>query len=567
MVQIRADKEKKLGDIRNAFNKWVYVKKILDAQDKLLKDKKKKGDKDRDKETDLKKIKGFFQLMKGIDQYTKKESMNQVLPKLENYLKDQKGKGKLKKLVYRKPNYNKNLLRKYLYRWYGNAINEGKNDNIDPNNERLENLKRNVFKNILMKVQKKQANNILRKYFYKWLKKAIKLAIKEEKNKAKQREKDYKNKEYEIIEEYEKKITTYENQKKEDDEVSRKIREALEKYKRDSKQREDELRKSLEQSKDKHDKNLLNYLKGSEILQRAVWRITHEDPLNAMGDKLYESEVKYKLLKLVKIKKLTDNNLLRKYFNRWKINALKGVDPNVLYKLLAKLIEITSNNHKKKILSKKFNKWRRAAGINPYDSLQKARDLYDLVDYIKEVFIRKFGDDFLNRLDKARNPKYVKKKLLRLYKLNDKDNKKLLRKAFDKWRNIINKESVKMLKSKLIYKIYDKNISGQDRELLNKYFQKWKNITFKDNLRKYKKDLDRMNSMHNDTKILYVKSVVNNLDKRTNKDLLREYFNKWKRILDLDRDKKNKADKKSLLLSKIQNGNMGDLKDCLLCHI
>lgn len=152
--------------------------------------------------------------MKGIDQYTKKESMNQVLPKLENYLKDQKGKGKLKKLVYRKPNYNKNLLRKYLYRWYGNAINEGKNDNIDPNNERLENLKRNVFKNILMKVQKKQANNILRKYFYKWLKKAIKLAIKEEKNKAKQREKDYKNKEYEIIEEYEKKITTYENQKK-----------------------------------------------------------------------------------------------------------------------------------------------------------------------------------------------------------------------------------------------------------------------------------------------------------------------------------------------------------------
>lgn len=92
--------------------------------------------------------------MKGIDQYTKKESMNQVLPKLENYLKDQKGKGKLKKLVYRKPNYNKNLLRKYLYRWYGNAINEGKNDNIDPNNERLENLKRNVFKNILMKVPK-----------------------------------------------------------------------------------------------------------------------------------------------------------------------------------------------------------------------------------------------------------------------------------------------------------------------------------------------------------------------------------------------------------------------------
>ena len=71
-----------------------------------------------------------------------------------------------------------------------------------------------------------------------------------------------------------------------------------------------------------------------------------------MGDKLNESEVKYKLLKLIKIKKLTDNSLLRKYFDRWKRNALKGVDPDILYKLLAKLIQISSNNHKKKFWQK-----------------------------------------------------------------------------------------------------------------------------------------------------------------------------------------------------------------------
>ena len=185
LVQIRADKEKKLGDIRNAFNKWVYIKKILDAQDILNKDKDKDKTKD-DKEADLKKIKGFFDLMNGIDQFTKKETMNNVLPKLEDYLKDQKGKGKLKKLVYRKPNYNRNLLRKYLYKWYGNTMNSRKEDeNYDPNDERLENIKRNVFKNILLKTQKNQLKNILRKYFYKWLQKAIKMAIKEERDKAK----------------------------------------------------------------------------------------------------------------------------------------------------------------------------------------------------------------------------------------------------------------------------------------------------------------------------------------------------------------------------------------------
>ena len=121
-----------------------------------------------------------------------------------------------------------------------------------------------------------------------------------------------------------------------------------------------------------------------------------------------------------------------------------------------------------------------------------------------------------------------------MYKKAEQRNKDLLRKAFDKWKNIVQKEKVKMLKSKLIYKIYDKNISGQDKDLLNKYFQKWKNLAFKDNLRKYKDDLDKMNSRHNDTKSLFVKSIVSNIDKRTNKDLLREYFNKWKKLTDLE---------------------------------
>ena len=40
LVQIRADKEKKKGDIRNALNKWYYICKILKAQDKLNEDNK-----------------------------------------------------------------------------------------------------------------------------------------------------------------------------------------------------------------------------------------------------------------------------------------------------------------------------------------------------------------------------------------------------------------------------------------------------------------------------------------------------------------------------------------------
>ena len=47
---------------------------------------------------------------------------------------------------------------------------------------------------------------------------------------------------------------------------------------------------------------------------------------------------------------------------------------------------------------------------------------------------------------------------MRLYKMREKKNKDLLRKYFYKWRNNAQKENIKMLKSKLIYKIYDKNM-------------------------------------------------------------------------------------------------------------
>ena len=127
----------------------------------------------------------------------------------------------------------------------------------------------------------------------------------------------------------------------------------MDKLKKENKDKEDELKKNLEESKDKKDQNLLNYLKGAEILQRAVWRITHKDPLSAMKDKVDVENLKYKLRRLLKIKKLSDNDLLRKYFNKWRNNVLKGIKPESLYKLLAKLIEITLNNYKRKILAKK----------------------------------------------------------------------------------------------------------------------------------------------------------------------------------------------------------------------
>ena len=108
LVQIRSEKENRLNEMRNAFNKWKFLKKVLDAEDKLIENenynREKNLEKDRqnqlDRENTIKKLKGLFQLTNGIDQYAKKEAMNETLPKLEDYLRNQNGKGKLKRLIY-----------------------------------------------------------------------------------------------------------------------------------------------------------------------------------------------------------------------------------------------------------------------------------------------------------------------------------------------------------------------------------------------------------------------------------------------------------------------------------
>ena len=559
LIQIRSDKENKYGELRNAFNKWKYLNKVLDAEDKLAENEKynKMRDLDRDRQSEndreknIRKLYGLFKLNNGIDNYVKKEAMNHSLPKIENYLRNQGGKGRLKQIIIKKPNNDKDLLKKNFYKWLAKSINESKNDIIDKKKREMDEFKDKIIRNTVAKILTDQKKNLLKKYLYRWLKKSILLAIKEERDKAKNNEKLYKDKEYEIIEEYEKKIVIYETKKKEDDEEGRRIKTTLDKLIKESNEKEEELRRQLEAAKDNKDKNLLNYLKGTEILQRAVWRKTHPDPLRAIGEKVDEDNIVNYLRKLSKIKKKCQNEILRNYLNRWRKNALKGVNKKSLYILLAKFMTITSNNFKNKLLEKKFNKWRRAAKVNPYDSLKKAKNIYDFGDLIRKIFVRHLGGEFLDKLGATKNPERYKRTLTKIVKRKYIDNKDELRKAFDKWRKVVQKENVKKLKCKIIYKIYNKNKSRNLKDILNKYFQIWKNKAFKDNLRKYKNDIRQVRYEHRKTKRVFVKSIVTGLDKRANKDLLREYFNRWRRLMELEKNENYKRNKKRIMLAKI----------------
>ena len=568
LIQIRADKEKKKGDVRNAFNKWLYINKILKAQDKLEKGNEKhiiienektiniinkeisEYDIEKEREKNLQKIKGFFKLMDGINNLTKKEAMDKILPNLENYLRDKNLQTKLKNILKKKPKYENNLLRGCLFKWCSKIVRQNPekiytNDENEDVANKIKDLKKSIYmKSIIIKYQKEDKNKV-RKCFYKWYKKVIFMKIKEEITKSKQREDEFKDRENELMDEYNKKLLIYKSQMSSED--NKEIPNLkITKPETPISIPQDEIKKL--------ENNLPNYLKGLEILQKAVQRITYKDPLNAFKEKIPLDDSNAPLRNLLKIKKIKNKDLLRKYFNIWRNKISKIKSKEALYKLLAKLIEINANNFKKKILAKKFNKWRQ--GASPIyqhidNSFKKAKDINDFINRLKKALIKNLGDEFFDKLDKYRNPDRFKNRLIRLYKIKEKANKNLLKKYFDKWKDALNKSYIKLLKSKILYKIYEKNKSNLDKDLLNKYFQIWKNKTFLNNLSKYKQDISILTIQQETTKKLFVKSIVNNLNKKTNKDLLREYFNKWKQLTNLDKTQNIIDYKKHLLLSKI----------------
>ena len=145
---------------------------------------------EKEREKNLQKIKGFFKLMDGINNLTKKEAMDKILPNLENYLRDKNLQTKLKNILKKKPKYENNLLRKSLFKWYSKKGRQNPekiytNDETEDVANKIKDLKKSIYmKSIIIKYQKEDKNKV-RKCFYKWYKKVIFMKIKEEITKSK----------------------------------------------------------------------------------------------------------------------------------------------------------------------------------------------------------------------------------------------------------------------------------------------------------------------------------------------------------------------------------------------
>jgi gas vesicle protein len=130
----------------------------------------------------------------------------------------------------------------------------------------------------------------------------------------------------------------------------------------------------------------------------------------------------------------------------------------------------------------------------------------EILRFIKQGSLKNLDTQFLQNFKKLKNPRFyiiaLKKFIDNLFYDQD-----ALKDAFNRWKNIINEENLKYIKSKLLYAIYRNHKEDKLRNIILKYKDQNAKDILKENNDEYPEDI---------------------------KQLLEHYFHIWKNILPSD---------------------------------
>ena len=307
-------------------------------------------------------------------------------------------------------------------------------------------------------------------------------------------------------------------------------------------------------------KKLANINKGLDLLNRYSRLQTYKDPLKIYLDKCDEINKKNALGKLINIKKRNLKDLLKKAFDIWKNKRIRLDDKDKRNDIYNTLLKNIINKIEKRILQKKFNKWRQRPKIDLNDEFRKMA-LFN--DKLYNIYKTHFLDDyitFIERLYKTRSERTLRKAGKNIYKIYKKKNTILLKYYLYKWRSKIKDEEIKELHKQLLRYIITTLETKSERNTLAKYFTRWRLFVGDgknyDNLEKLKlvlkggeilgniyhrrlRDLfNRLNQkMRKDYRPLLIGKLIKKLEEpRTS---LRECFNRWRRLCEKEQEYTN----------------------------
>ena len=300
-------------------------------------------------------------------------------------------------------------------------------------------------------------------------------------------------------------------------------------------------------------KKLTDINKGVELLKKYSRLKTYKEPLNAYLNKCDDINKQNALLKLVNIKRRSLKDLLRKVFDLWRNKKIRLDDKDKRNDIYTSLLKNIINKIEKRILQKKFNQWRQRPKININDEFKKMSILRDkLQNLFKNHYLNDYKT-FIDRLEKTRAERVLRKAGKNIYKIYTKKNSIILKYYIYKWMSKIKVEEIKELHRQLLRYLITSLETKNNNNTLAKYFTRWrlfvgegKNYDNLEKLRSVLKGGDFLNNiyhkrlrdlfnrlyqkLHKDYRPLLISKLLKKLNEP--KTSLRECFDRWKRVIE-----------------------------------
>jgi hypothetical protein len=192
------------------------------------------------------------------------------------------------------------------------------------------------------------------------------------------------------------------------------------------------------------------YINGCNTLQRAVWRITHEDPLFALRSQIKKYILREAILILITLRERNNRAILKLTLLKW-LKQAKSISQNIeRLRALLKIIFLNYESKVKTMTSKYLLRWAAKSSKSEAEILRKYGYLFQFLDLLQAYSLLPAKRQFMDNLKKTTNPEYFKKPLRNCFKVYDRNNLNLLKKAFNTWRLISQRGAFNDLKNRVL---------------------------------------------------------------------------------------------------------------------
>ena len=267
------------------------------------------------------------------------------------------------------------------------------------------------------------------------------------------------------------------------------------------------------------------YINGCNVLQRAVWRITHEDPLFCFRSQIKRYLLREAILILFNIRERNNRALLKFTLLKWLQKAQTVSKNKERLRALLKIIFLNHESKNKTTISKYLLRWAAKASKSEAEILKKYGNLFKFLDLLKNNALLPAKKKFLYNLKRTENPEYFKKPLKNCFKYYNRNALNELKRAFNKWRLNARGGELNDLKRKVLKTTVMLTIKNREKQLLLKALRTWYNNALMERLLNDFDEEDFINRMRS---LIFIYGKYNRIKKLNKLNLLSKALAKWR---------------------------------------